>query len=239
MNIPQHVAIIMDGNGRWARQKALARIGGHEEGVKRVEDIITAAPKYGVKYLTLYAFSKENWQRPKHEVDFLMRLLSDYLDKKRADLKKNNIKFQAIGRIGDLPEEIQKKIAINVEESKSHTGLVVTFAFSYSSRIEIIDACQEIAREVAAGKLKLDAITEDTISNHLYTAGLPDPDLLIRTSGEMRISNFLLWQISYSELYFTEKMWPEFTPGEFEKAIQEYQKRERRFGRCETVVPKH
>lgn len=232
---PQHVAIIMDGNGRWAQQRGLPRIRGHERGGRRVEEIVRAAPALGVQYLTLYAFSKENWQRPRHEVDFLMGLLSDYLDRKLEDTGKNNIVFRAIGRLEDLPEAIQKKIRRNTEESRDNTGLNLTFAFSYSSRLEIADACRKIAEKAKQGLLRPEAISEQTVAEHLYTAGLPDPDLLIRTSGEMRISNFLLWQISYSELYVTKKFWPDFTVEEFRKAIQVYQKRERRFGRSEAA----
>lgn len=230
-NVPRHVAIIMDGNGRWAERQGLPRIRGHEAGVKRVEEILRAAPEFGVKYLTLYAFSKENWQRPKDEVNFLMGLLSLYLDQKISELMKNNIVFNAIGRLSDLPDKIQEKIAETRRRTAENTGLVATFAFSYSSRFEITEACQKIAREAASGRLNPEAIKEKTISDHLYTADLPDPDLLIRTSGEMRISNFLLWQISYTELYVTEKYWPEFTSEEFSRAIQDYEKRERRFGR--------
>lgn len=230
-NIPHHVAIIMDGNGRWAEKKNLPRIRGHEVGGERVEEIIRIAPDYGVRYLTLYAFSKENWQRPPKEVSFLMELLSHYLDHKLKKMMENNVRFNAIGRLTDLPESIQKKIAYWMRETKNNTKLLTTFAFSYSSRLEITEACRKIAFEAAQGKLKPESINEKTVNDHLYTAGLPDPDLLIRTSGEMRISNFLLWQISYTELYVTEKYWPEFTEEEFAKALEAYQKRERRFGR--------
>ncbi|MBI3313979.1 MAG: isoprenyl transferase [Candidatus Omnitrophica bacterium] len=230
-NLPRHVAIIMDGNGRWAEKQGLLRIRGHEMGVRRVEEIIRAAQDEGIGYLTLYAFSKENWQRPPAEVSFLMGLLGQFLDQKVKEMKENNLVFNTIGEIHDLPEMIQKKISRGMEETKQNTGLVVTFAFSYSSRIEITEACRRIAREVSEGKIRPENITEQTISSHLYTAGLPDPDLLIRTSGEMRISNFLLWQISYAELYVTEKFWPEFTREEFLSALDAYGKRERRFGR--------
>ncbi len=237
-NIPLHIAIIMDGNGRWAQARGLPRIRGHEVGVERVEDTIRLCPKYGVKYLTLYAFSKENWARPKPEVTFLMNLLSDYLDRKKEELMKNNVVFNAIGRIQDLPEIIQKKIAEVKNYTGENTGLTATFAFSYSSRLEITDACRALAEEAKAGKLDPRNISEKMIQSHLYTKNLPDPDLLIRTSGEMRISNFLLWQISYTELYVTEKYWPDFTEEEFVKAIREYQKRERRFGRTSVTQEK-
>lgn len=233
--IPRHVAVIMDGNGRWAGRQGLARIRGHQAGADRLEDIMRAAEDAGVKYLTLYAFSKENWQRPKDEVQFLMQLLSTYLDRKLPDLKKNNIVFNAIGRLTDMPQDIQSKLARNMQETARNTGLVVTFAFSYSSRLEITEACRRLARQAAEGKISPEEITEEKISENLYTRGIPDPDLLIRTSGEMRISNFLLWQISYAELYITEKCWPEFTRDEFFKALESYAARERRFGRTEPL----
>ncbi|HTL48884.1 MAG TPA: isoprenyl transferase [Verrucomicrobiae bacterium] len=234
-NIPRHVAIIMDGNGRWAKRRGLPRIEGHRIGADRLEEVMRAAQEAGVKYLTLYAFSKENWQRPREEVAFLMQLLSTYLDRKLPELQKNNIVFNAIGNLDDMPLEVREKIARNIRETRSNTGLTVTFAFSYSSRFEITEACRRIAEEAAAGRLDPAAITEDAVSDRLYTAGIPDPDLLVRTSGEMRISNFLLWQISYAEIYITETCWPEFTREEFLKAITEYQKRERRFGRTHPV----
>lgn len=228
----------MDGNGRWAERQSLPRIRGHEVGVERVEEIIRVAPDFGIKYLTLYAFSKENWQRPKQEVAFLMELLSRYLDQKLKEMKKNNIVFNAIGKLSDLPEKIQEKIAKGMQDTGTNTGLVVTFAFSYSARLEIAEACRKIASEVLSGKIKPETITEQTVADHLYTANLPDPDLLVRTSGEMRVSNFLLWQISYAELYVTEKYWPEFTKEELGKAVGAFQKRERRFGLTRSAVHK-
>jgi len=228
--IPQHVAIIMDGNGRWAKKQGLLRIQGHEVGVQRVEEIIQAAQDKGIRYLTLYAFSKENWRRPKEEVEFLMGLLSSYLDKKIETMIKNNCIFNVIGEMGDLAPALQKKLTRAMEASKHNTGLVVTFALSYSSRREIVRACQKIADQVASGGIQPSEITEEIFSRNLYTAAMPDPELLIRTSGEMRISNFLLWQISYAELYITQKFWPEFTRDEFEKALGDYRMRERRFG---------
>jgi len=230
-NTPQHIAIIMDGNGRWAQKQGSPRIRGHQVGVERVEDIMRVAPDLGVKYLTFYAFSKENWQRPKDEISFLMDLLGKYLDLKIKEFKKENVVFNTIGQIEDLPKIIQEKIAKAKKETAQNDGLVATFAFSYSSRLEITRACRQIAQEIAKGELQPDAVDEELIGRHLYTAGLPDPDLLIRTSGEMRISNFLLWQISYAELYVTDKFWPEFTVDEFQKAIEDFQKRERRFGK--------
>jgi len=228
--IPQHVAIIMDGNGRWAKKQGLLRIQGHEVGVQRVEEIVKAAQEKGVRYLTLYAFSKENWRRPKEEVEFLMGLLSRYMDKKIEVMIRNNCVFNVIGEVGDLAGVLQKKITQAMEASKNNTGLVVTFALSYSSRREIVRACQKIAEQALQGTIKSSEITEEIFSKNLYTADMPDPELLIRTSGELRISNFLLWQISYAELYITQKFWPEFTRDEFEKAIEDYRGRERRFG---------
>ncbi|MBU3758452.1 MAG: isoprenyl transferase [Candidatus Omnitrophica bacterium] len=233
--IPQHVALIMDGNGRWAGRQGLARIRGHQAGADRLEDVMRAAEKAGVKYITLYAFSKENWHRPKDEVQFLMQLLSNYLDHKLAELKKNNIVFNAIGCLTDMPSEIQAKLSRAAEETASNTGLFVTFAFSYSSRLEITEACRALARLAVQGKIDPEMISEKDVASHLYTSALPDPDLLIRTSGEMRVSNFLLWQISYAELYVTEKCWPEFTAEEFQKALAAYSLRERRFGRTEPL----
>lgn len=233
--IPQHVAIIMDGNGRWATQKGMPRIRGHQEGADRLEEIMRASEEFGVKYLTLYAFSKENWLRPKEEVNFLMKLLSNYLDRKLAELQEQNVVFNAIGHLEDMPSVIQQKLKRNIEATKDNTGLTVTFAFSYSSRWEITQACRRIAEDVRDGKIKAEDVNEETISRNLYTHNLPDPDLLVRTSGEMRISNFLLWQISYAEIYVTEKCWPEFNKEELRKALEAYAGRERRFGRTEPV----
>ena len=233
--IPEHVAVIMDGNGRWAKKQSKPRVFGHQKGADRLQEVMEAAQKIGVRYLTLYAFSKENWQRPQEEIKFLMELLSKYLDYKLEDLKKNNVVFNVIGDLSDMPAVVQSKLAKVQEETSKNTGLVVTFALSYSSRFEITNACKKIAQEVKAGVLDAEEICEDLVSQYLYTKGMPDPDLLIRTSGEFRISNFLLWQISYAEIYFTEKCWPEFSAAEFQKAIASYQKRERRYGRTESV----
>jgi undecaprenyl diphosphate synthase len=228
--IPQHVAIIMDGNGRWAKRQGLLRIQGHEVGVQRVEEIIEAAQEKGIRYLTLYAFSKENWRRPKAEVEFLMGLLFAYLDKKIKALIKKNCVFNVIGEMKDLAPALQEKLTGAMEASKGNTGLVVTLALSYSGRREIVRACQKIAEQAVQGTIKSSEITEETFSGNLYTSGMPDPELLIRTSGELRVSNFLLWQISYAEIYITPKFWPEFTRDEFEKALEDYKGRERRFG---------
>lgn len=238
-NLPRHVAIIMDGNGRWAEKQGFPRIKGHEQGGRRVDEIVEEAVDLGIEYLTLYAFSKENWSRPKDEVDFLINLLlSNYLDEKLTKLKKSGIRFNVIGRRGDLPAGIQKKIDRNMQETRSLKQLVLTLALSYSSREEITEACRRIATKVQEGKLTPDAITEAAFQNELYTSDLPDPDLLIRTSGELRISNFLLWQISYTEIYVTDKFWPEFTKEEFRKAIEAYQGRSRRFGLTESQIQK-
>lgn len=231
VKVPQHVAIIMDGNGRWAKSRRLPRIEGHRAGVESIRDTLRACNELHIPYLTLYAFSNENWQRPKDEVSFLMTLLSQYLDQELKDLNKNNIRFQVIGRIDMLPSEIQKKIERNIKETAGNTALVLTLALSYSGRLELVDAVKQIAQKVKEGKLDPKDITESVIEKNLYTVGLPDPDFLIRTSGEMRISNFLLWQMSYTEIYVTDVLWPDFRKQHFMEAIDDYQKRERRFGR--------
>ena len=232
--IPQHVAVIMDGNGRWARRQGFPRIKGHEEGVNRVEEITRSASAMGVRYLTLYAFSKENWKRPEDEVSFLMSLLVRFLDSKLKTMLENNVIFNVIGETTDLPSVIQKKLDDWIQKTKSNTGLTLTIAFSYSSRFEITRACRLIAQKVSEGKIKPSEITEDVLSNELYTRGIPDPDLLIRTSGEMRISNFLLWQLSYAEIYITETFWPDFRDEQFRQALAAYAKRDRRFGLTES-----
>jgi len=232
--IPKHVAVIMDGNGRWAKRQGLPRIKGHEEGVNRVEEITRIADKWGVRYLTLYAFSKENWKRPADEVGFLMGLLAQFLDTKLKIMLENNVIFKVIGESSDLPSIIQKKLDTWIEKTKSNTGLTLTIAFSYSSRFEIARACRQLAQKAVDGKVKPSEITEDVFAHELYTADLPDPDLLIRTSGEMRVSNFLLWQLSYAELYVTETLWPDFREAQFREALEEYTKRDRRFGLTES-----
>ena len=230
-NIPEHVAIIMDGNGRWAKKQGLARILGHQKGVGTIQEIVRAAQDWNIKYLTLYAFSRENWTRPKREVDFLMNLLSEYLDSELEELKRNSVRFNVIGRIEELPPQIQKKIARNIKEMEQNKGLVLTLALNYSSRVEITDAVKRLCEKVNLGQLKPEEISESHVEHELYTAGIPDPDLLIRTSGELRVSNFLLWQISYTEIYVSEKYWPDFTKEDFTQAVKAYQKRELRFGR--------
>ena len=232
-NIPQHVAIIMDGNGRWARERSLPRIHGHQKGVETMREIVRAAREFKVKYLTLYAFSKENWARPKREVDFLMRLLGTYLDSELKELETNQVRFNVIGKVDELPKNVQDKIKRNMQRTEGNRGLFLTLALSYSSRVEITDAARHLCRDVKEGRLELEDITEDRLAEALYTRVIPDPDLLIRTSGELRVSNFLLWQISYTEIYVSDKYWPDFKEEDFLEAIKEYQKRERRFGRTE------
>ncbi len=229
-NIPQHIAIIMDGNGRWARSKGLPKIAGHRAGARRAEEAIEAAGALGVKVLTLYTFSTENWKRPRHEVAALFNMLGDHLDKQEARLNKNNVKFSVIGDIEALPAPIKDKLNRTIYSTRNNTGLVLNLALNYGSRLEMIRAVRRICEDVKSAVLKPDEIDESLFSKYLYTADLPDPDLLIRTSGEYRISNFLLWQISYAELYVTKKLWPDFSKKDLKRAITEYQRRERRFG---------
>lgn len=229
-NIPQHVAIIMDGNGRWARSHRLPKLAGHRAGVKAAEEIVRAAGELGIKVLTLYTFSTENWKRPKREINALFALLENYLDKEEEKLNKNNIRFSIIGDIAGLPESVQKKLRRVIRSTRNNTGLILNLALNYGSRLEIITAVQRISTDVLEGRLSPDDIDEGRFSGYLYTKDLPDPDLLIRTSGEYRVSNFLLWQISYSELYITNKLWPDFKKEDLEEAIMDYGKRERRFG---------
>ncbi len=229
-NLPRHIAIIMDGNGRWARNLGMTRIRGHIKGVNSVREITTECAGKHLEQLTLYAFSKENWSRPRYEIGLLMRLLKRYLIKERPTIKDNNIRFTVIGQIEGLPEDVRKEIAINIEESKSNTGMILCLALNYGGRAEIVDAAKAIASDVAKGKLSLDEIDEDTFKHHMYTADMRDPDLLIRTGGDMRISNFLLWEISYAELWVTPVYWPDFKKEHLEEAIREYGSRERRYG---------
>ena len=229
--VPQHIAIIMDGNGRWAEGQSLPRTQGHIQGAKRVEEIIDVSQELGIKVITLFTFSTENWDRPESEVALIMNILTAVLERKLQKLKNDNIRLQTIGRAERTPEPLLKTLIDVIEETKNNTGLIVNLAFNYGARIEIVDAVQSIARSVHEGQLDVEDISETTISDALYTKGLPDPDLLIRTSGEQRISNFLLWQLSYAELYFTEKLWPDFSADEFKNAIISYQTRERRYGK--------
>ena len=230
LSLPRHVAIILDGNGRWAKSKNLPRSQGHVEGVKRVEEIVEAARQMGIEVLTLYTFSTENWARPPSEVTMIMKIFCAVLDEKIKKLLKDNIRFRSIGRREGVPAEVLERIDRASELTQNNTGLIVNIAFNYGSRLEIVDAIKDIAAAVKQGRLQPSEINEELINNVLYTKGLPDPDLLIRTSGEKRISNFLLWQLSYAELYFTDKYWPQFDKEEFKKAIRDYQGRERRYG---------
>ncbi len=229
--VPKHVAIIMDGNGRWAKKRGLLRVFGHEKGAKAVRETIEAAGKTGVTHLTLYAFSTENWNRPKAEVDKLMNLLVSSLKKEFKTLHENNIKLNAIGNLNELPQKAHKELLDVIEKTKNNEKLVLTLALSYGSRDEIVKTVREIADKVKNNIISLESIDDSIINEHLYTQNLPDVDLLIRTSGEQRISNFLLWQIAYAELYFTNVLWPDFKKEDLYKAIINYQNRERRFGK--------
>jgi len=228
--LPRHIAIIMDGNGRWAKKKLLNRISGHIKGVDAVREIVTACRELGVKVLTLYAFSVENWRRPKDEVAALMKLLKEYLIKEREEMVRNNIRLRAIGRVGDLPLDVQNTLQETINKTDQCQGMTLNLALSYGGRSEIVHAVQGILSDFQKGKIKPEEIVPQRFAQYLWTRGIPDPDLLIRTSGEFRISNFLLWQIAYTELYVTETLWPDFTREELLKAIADYQSRERRFG---------
>jgi undecaprenyl diphosphate synthase len=228
--LPRHVAIIMDGNGRWAKQRILPRIEGHRQGAESARAIIRAAGELGIKYLTLYAFSVENWNRPKDEVDALMKYLVHYLKTETSELNKNNVKLEVIGQIYRLPENVQDHLKKAIHTLSKNNGLTLIMALSYGGRTEIVDAVRSIASKVKQGKLDPADITEQVFSQHLYTHNIPDPDLLIRTSGEMRVSNFLLWQISYAELVITPTFWPDFRKPQFFQALEEYARRHRRFG---------
>ena len=229
--IPKHTAIIMDGNGRWAEQKGMPRIFGHQNGVTAVRKIVEASSKFNIKYLTLFTFSVENWDRPTSEVDTLMGLLVQTLKDEFEDMFKNNIKLNAIGDLDSLPNEVREELYTIIENTKGNTGMMLTLALSYGGKQEIFKAIKEISEKVKNDIICLDNFDDSVINDHLYTSNLPDVDLLIRTSGEKRISNFLLWQIAYAELYFTDVYWPDFTEEDLEKAIVEYQNRERRFGK--------
>ena len=228
--IPLHIAIIMDGNGRWAKQKGKLRVFGHQNAVKAVRDTTEGAAEIGVKYLTLYAFSTENWNRPKQEVDALMELLVHTISKERPTLNKNNIKLLAIGNLESLPKKCYRELIEAIEDTSKNTRMTLILALSYSSKWEITEAVKAIAKKVKIGEINADEISEQLISDNLNTKGIPDPELMIRTSGEFRISNYLLWQLAYAELYFTEKLWPDFRREDLYEAILDYQKRERRFG---------
>jgi undecaprenyl diphosphate synthase len=228
--LPRHVAIIMDGNGRWAQQRGLPRVEGHARGVKSVRATVEECCRLGVGQLTLYCLSSENWKRPQAELDFLMALLEQYLIEERAEILAQNIRFTTIGRRGDLPARVLHEIDENIRLSRDNTGTGLCLAINYGGRTELIDAVRTLARRVQSGTLDPEAIDEAAVSAALYTAWMPDPDLLIRTAGEMRISNFLLWQISYAELWVTERCWPDFDEATLRQALRDYAARERRFG---------
>ena len=229
--IPQHVAVIMDGNGRWAKLHGKERLFGHYNGVESVRAVITASVQLGVKYLTLYTFSTENWNRPKAEVDGLMELLVENIVKETPTFHEKNIRFTTIGNNSLLPEKALRKLEECIAETASNSGMTLVLALSYSSRWEITEAVRRIADKVKNGELNVEDIDDDVVSSNLTTAGIPDPELLIRTSGELRLSNYLLWQMAYTELYFTDTLWPDFREESFYEAIVDYQKRERRFGK--------
>jgi undecaprenyl diphosphate synthase len=235
-NIPTHLAIIMDGNGRWAKKNGLIRTFGHESGSKSVKKIIETAAKLGVKYLTLYAFSTENWNRPKIEIDTLMKILVNSLKSEIDTFQENNIKLNTIGSIEKMPKNAQKELLSVVEKTKENTKMTLTLALSYGAREELVNAIKAISNKVKNNIISINNIDESVINGHLYTHDLPDVDLLIRTSGEHRISNFLLWQIAYAELYFTPVLWPDFHENDLLEAIQSYQKRERRFGKTSEQI---
>jgi undecaprenyl diphosphate synthase len=229
-HLPDHVAIIMDGNGRWAQQRGLPRIEGHARGVQSVRSTVEECCRLGVGQLTLYCLSSENWKRPQAELDFLMALLEQYLVQERAEIQRQNIRFSVIGRRGDLPDAVLREMETSTRQSQDNTGMALCLAINYGGRTELIDAVRHLCGQVKAGVLEPDQIDEAAISNALYTAGMPDPDLLIRTAGEMRVSNFLLWQISYAEIWVTEVCWPDFDRSVLHQALRAYAGRERRFG---------
>ena len=236
--LPKHIAIIMDGNGRWAKLRNKPRVFGHREGAKSVRKVVEASARLGIKNLTLYAFSTENWNRPKHEIKTLMKLLVGALKRELPLMKKNNIRLNAIGHTDMMPENVQHELQEVIEETRKSTGLVLTLALSYGARQEIQRAVQEISHKVKNNIISVENVDENIINKHLYTQNLPDVDLLIRTSGEVRISNFLLWQIAYAELYFTDELWPDFDDKSLNNAITDYQLRERRFGKTSEQIAK-
>ncbi|MFH1350918.1 MAG: isoprenyl transferase [Pseudomonadota bacterium] len=228
--LPKHVAIIMDGNGRWAKKRTLNRIRGHEEGAESVREIVRTSREIGISWLTLYAFSEENWKRPRYEIQALMRLLKRYVKGELNEMMGNGIRLQTIGTFNKLPKDVQETFHQTMEKTSQNKDMVLTLALSYGGRQEISESLRKIAKRIESGDMTSAEITEQLISDFLQTAGMPDPDLLIRTSGEYRVSNFLLWQIAYSEIYITPTLWPEFRKEQYLQAIEEYQKRERRFG---------
>ncbi|KAF2518210.1 isoprenyl transferase [Flavobacterium salilacus subsp. salilacus] len=234
--LPKHLAIIMDGNGRWAKQKGMLRVFGHENGTKAVRETVEASAKLGIENLTLYAFSTENWNRPKLEVDTLMKLLVNSLKNELPTLQNNNIKLSTIGNTNQLPESARKQLDEVIEITKNNTRMTLTLALSYGSREEIVSAVKAISEKIKTNNLEISDISESTINQHLYTSNLPDVDLVIRTSGEQRISNFLLWQVAYAEFYYTDILWPDFREKDLHEAIISYQKRERRFGKTSEQI---
>jgi undecaprenyl diphosphate synthase len=228
--VPRHVAIIMDGNGRWAQRRGLPRLVGHEQGAKSIRECVDAAIEAGVEYLTLYAFSSENWKRPAAEVQGLMKLLERFLEDKLREMLKEGVRLQAIGRLTELPEICQRKLAEAITATSANTRLTLILALSYSGRTEIVDAVKSIVRDARAGKLAEEDVTQALFSERLYTANVPDPDMLIRTSGEIRLSNFLLWQLSYTEIHVTSKLWPDFRKVDFLNALNDFSQRSRRYG---------
>ena len=229
--LPVHVAIIMDGNGRWARQRLLNRVKGHERGTETVRNIVKASREIGLRYLTLYAFSTENWQRPKAEVTALMSLLKTFLKSEKQEMIDQNIRLNTIGDTAKLPDGVRGILQETMAATAENTGLTLTLALSYGGRTEIVNMVRKLAADAGSGKIEPDAISEQMIAGALTTRGIPDPDLMIRTSGELRISNFLLWQLAYTELFFTDTLWPDFSRDEFEQILQAYQKRDRRYGK--------
>jgi undecaprenyl diphosphate synthase len=234
--VPKHIAIIMDGNGRWAEERSLSRTQGHREGINSVRDIVEAASLLGVKYLTMYAFSMENWRRPRPEVNILMDLLLHYLKSELEELNRNNVRLQAIGKLNALPKNVQKQLFECIEAMKDNTGLTLTLALSYSARWDMVRAVQMASLDVRRGKISPEDITEERFAEYLQTHTMPDPDLLIRTSGELRLSNFLLWEMAYSEMYVTPKYWPGFRREDLYEAVHDYLKRERRFGKTSQQI---
>jgi undecaprenyl diphosphate synthase len=235
--LPVHVAIIMDGNGRWAKKRFMNRINGHEKGSKTVRTVVSAARELGIAYLTLYAFSTENWARPKTEVLALMQLLKKFLVSERQDLQEKDICLQVLGQMEKLPEEVRNHALETIHATRNNHGMTLNLALSYGSRQEITNAVRAMAKKITAGELTAEDICEKTVAAHLYTGNMPDPDLVIRTSGEFRLSNFLLWQSAYAEIFVTHTLWPDFTRDEFIEILNSYQKRDRRFGRVECSMP--
>jgi undecaprenyl diphosphate synthase len=234
-NLPRHVAIIMDGNGRWAKRRRLPRLAGHRAAIETVREVVRSAAQIGIEVLTLYAFSVENWNRPKAEVNGLMQVLKDTLRREQAELDRNGVRLETLGREQDLPADVRRQIDSTRNALRSNERMLLNLALSYGGRPEIVDAARSLAEDVVAGRLQLEDVNEEAFASRLTTRGLPDPDLLIRTSGEMRVSNFLLWQIAYSEIWVNDTSWPEFRREHLYEGIREYQARDRRFGRVDSV----